>query len=52
MTLLIIILLVSLILAPLIDIALNERFRSIAKGVVLGITFVYVVYVLIGGRVV
>lgn len=50
MTLIIIILLVSLILEPLIDAALNERFRSVAKGVVLGITFVYVLYVLIVGK--
>lgn len=47
----IVILLVAWILAPLIDLCLNERVRIPVKIVVYAVTFVWVVYTLFVGRV-
>lgn len=52
MTLIVIILLVYCIIEPLIELTLNERFRSTAKIVILVLTLFYVAYMLIANRVV
>lgn len=42
----VVILLVSFIIAPLIDLTLNERFRSVAKIIFYLVALLYVLYVL------
>ena len=52
MLLIIVILLVAYIVVPLVDLILNERVRIPVKIVVYLLAFVYVLYVLIVGRLV
>jgi hypothetical protein len=50
MVLIVVILLVDLILIPLIDLVLSERVRLPVKIGVLAVTFIWVMYVLIKGK--
>ena len=50
MLLIVVILLVSFIVTPLIDLVLNERVRVIFKIVVYLLTLAWVLYILLAGR--
>lgn len=52
MTLIVIILLVSFILTPLIELTANERVRFFSKLLIYLLTAIYVLYVLVTGKMV